>query len=144
MRLILERLSQETVASGAEWDSGVIGRGRVERAMSRLEVPFVQWLVMETLDEVLGDLPEANQNDVARRAGLSRAVVSYWMRKMERDWLVDRGEHQSSAAWSVILTQEGHTLLRRCREYLGGTMQRAGASQAPAASDGAERVSRRG
>ncbi len=91
----------------------------VQRALSQQGVTFMEWLLLQTIEEMYEETPErVSQSALAHRTGLSRAVVSYWMREMEEYGMVDRGEHYDPRAWSVILSGMGRLTLQRCNERL--------------------------
>ncbi|HVY30076.1 MAG TPA: hypothetical protein VHB79_26145 [Polyangiaceae bacterium] len=80
---------------------------------------FVEWLLLQTLSELEGDDNEGvAQNEIARRTGLSRKVVSYWMIMMADCGLVDRGQGDDPRSWGVLLSSRGEELLRVCNERL--------------------------
>ena len=82
------------------------------------QVPFVQWLLLETLKELLDEGRESvSQAVVANRAGLARGVASYWMVMLEEFGLVDRGR-DALPTYDLILTSSGEAALRRCNERL--------------------------
>jgi CTP-dependent riboflavin kinase len=57
------------------------------------------------------------QIELARRAGLSRQVASYWLIRMDQRGLVVRDEGEDGS-WGVILTEKGVDMVRRGDERL--------------------------
>ena len=55
-------------------------QSNAQRLFKGPTVTFVEWLLLETLQELVEERSEAvSQAEVARRSGLSERVVSYWM-----------------------------------------------------------------
>ena len=80
---------------------------------------FVEWLLLETVDELNKEHAEnVSQNLIAARSGLSRRVVSHWMRLMDELGFVNRGEHMDGRCWGVLLTSMGEDALKSCNECL--------------------------
>lgn len=87
--------------------------------LDREHVPFVMWLMLETLQELFDETGDAvSQNALAERIGLTRQVTSYWMIMMSEAGLIDRGPHPNIAAWRVILTDLGERTLVACNQRL--------------------------
>jgi DNA-binding MarR family transcriptional regulator len=82
-------------------------------------VTFVEWLLLETLQELFEERSEAvSQADVARRSGLSERVVSYWMLLLSDLGVVDREPDADGRAWGLLLTDLGKRTLRACNDRL--------------------------
>lgn len=80
---------------------------------------FVEWLLLETLQELIDERGDAvSQADIARRSGLSERVVSYWMLLMSDLGLVDRGPDSDGRAWRVLITDLGRLMVQVCNERL--------------------------
>jgi len=78
----------------------------------------MQWLLLETVEELRqAKFERVTQSAVAKRAGLARGLVSYWMRMMEEYGLIDRGQ-DAVPSYDLILTSSGAATLRRCNERL--------------------------
>lgn len=89
------------------------------RALSLAGVEFSEWLLLETLSEL--DRRESEgvtQSAIARSAGLTRQVASYWLTCMSERGVVDRGPDDDPRVWSVMITERGEALLRQCHERL--------------------------
>lgn len=93
-----------------------------EQAQAQLAastVPFVEWLLLETLHELMSEERGAvSQVQVAKRSRLSERVVSYWMVTMIEFGVVDRAPDRDGRAWRVLLTDLGERTLRACNERL--------------------------
>lgn len=91
----------------------------MQRTLSRLRISFAEWLILAAIQELALSAGEnVSQNAIARQTGLSRMVVAYWLRILERKALVDRGEHDDPRAWGVILAPAGVDTLEGCDERL--------------------------
>ncbi len=91
----------------------------VQTLLARACVQFTEWLLLETLQELLDETGDAvGQAAIAERAGLTRKVASYWLIVMSENALVDRGPASEGTAWRVILTDFGEQTLRVCNERL--------------------------
>jgi DNA-binding MarR family transcriptional regulator len=91
---------------------------QAQLALATEQVPFVQWLLLETLRELTEEgLGCVTQTAVANRAGLGRGVASYWMAMMEEYGLVDRGR-DALRTYDLVSTSSGEETLRRCNERL--------------------------
>jgi DNA-binding MarR family transcriptional regulator len=87
--------------------------------LSDQKVTFIEWLLLETLAELIDERNDAvSQAEVARRAGFSERVVSYWMIMMSELGAVDRGPDTDGRAWRVILTEAGSRTLQGCNQLL--------------------------
>lgn len=85
---------------------------------------FMEWLLLETIDELNEVDPEnTSQAAIADRAGAHRKAVSYWMQELTEVGLVDRGEHADRRCWSVLLSAEGQQKLAWCRQQLEGALR---------------------
>lgn len=93
-------------------------------AQHALGMPFVEWLLLETLAELV---EEANgpvsQAAVAERSGLSEKITSYWMVMLDELGFVDRGPDPDGRAYRVLLSSGGeealaHSNLRLLRSGL--------------------------
>lgn len=81
--------------------------------------PFVEWLLLETIDELTKELGEnVTQSRIATHTGLSKKVVSQWMCVIAELGFVDRGEHMDGRCWGVLLTEMGEDALKDCNERL--------------------------
>jgi len=90
-----------------------------KRALARAEISFIEWLLLEALDELVRETGDAvSQQAVAKRAGVSEVVASYWMTKLEQDCLLDRGLGEDTRSYLLLLSEEGVAALVRCREAL--------------------------
>jgi DNA-binding MarR family transcriptional regulator len=94
-------------------------RERADHVLSEHKVTFIEWLLLETLEELIDERNDAvSQVDVARRSGLSERVVSYWMAVMSQVGAIDRGPTADGRAWRVLLTTGGQAVLRECNHVL--------------------------
>ena len=92
---------------------------QAQTQLARSMVPFVEWLLLETLAELIVEEGGAvSQVQVAKRSGLSERVVSYWMVAMSEFGVVDRGPDADGRAWRVILTRLREQTLRVCNDRL--------------------------
>ncbi len=105
-------------AARASWRAARLFQQQAQLALATEQVPFVQWLLLETLRELTEEgVGCVTQTGVANRAGLARGVASYWMVIMEEYGLVDRGR-DALRTYDLILTSSGEATLRRCNERL--------------------------
>ena len=89
------------------------------RALAELHVPFIEWLLLETLQELIDEKQDAvSQIEVATRAGLTRMVASYRMILMQEQGLVDGGPDSDGRAYRIYLSGLGQRTLRACNERL--------------------------
>lgn len=108
-----------TSAARARWREARQFEARTREVLGLQRMSFVEWLLLQTLSELKsGDLEGIAQNEIARRTGLSRKVVSYWMIILSDCGLVDRGQGEDPRSWGVILSERGEELLRACNERL--------------------------
>jgi hypothetical protein len=102
-----------------QWREARVFQERAQRLFKEEMIPFVEWLLLETLQELIDERGEAaTQAEVARRSGLSERVVSYWMVLMSELGIVDRGPDCDGRAWRVLLTQLGTHTVQVCHERL--------------------------
>lgn len=91
----------------------------VRRALAPLKTEFDEWLLLETLSELLAESGEgASQAQVARRAGLSQMATSRWMSLLSEWGAVDREPQWDGRGYSIFLTEMGRETLRVCNEAL--------------------------
>jgi DNA-binding MarR family transcriptional regulator len=91
----------------------------VQKELRAIFVPFVQWLLLESLSELIAERQDAvPQTAVAERAGLSRMVASYWMTLMNDYGLVDRGPDGDGRAYRIWMTETGAEMLAQCNDRL--------------------------
>jgi DNA-binding MarR family transcriptional regulator len=91
----------------------------VQQTLARAHVEFTEWLLLETLQELVDERGCAvSQREIAERAGLARKVASYWMIVLDEAGFVDRGPSSGGTAWRIILSSLGEETLRRCNERL--------------------------
>jgi DNA-binding MarR family transcriptional regulator len=91
----------------------------VQKELAKESVPFVEWLLLETLAELIAEKQDAvQQGAVAERAGLSRMVASYRMILMSEIGLVDRGPDADGRAYRIWMTEAGAETLRACNDRL--------------------------
>lgn len=92
---------------------------RAHEALAAERLTFFEWLLLETLAELIDERSEAvSQAEVAGRSGLSERVVSYWMIVMSERELVERGLDAEGRARLLILTKPGERTLRACNQQL--------------------------
>ena len=105
-------------AARSRWRAARLFQQQAQLALAAEQVPFLQWLLLETLKELTEDgLRRVTQTAVANRAGVARGIASYWMAMMEEYGLVDRGR-DAVPTYDLILTSSGEATLRRCNERL--------------------------
>jgi hypothetical protein len=91
-----------------------------QEVLASVGVPFVQWVVLESLRELsLERRDAATPTRVAERTGLSRMVTSYWLILLDEKGLIDRAARRSGNAYLVLLSPRGEETLRQCNERLG-------------------------
>jgi DNA-binding MarR family transcriptional regulator len=91
----------------------------VQKTLSRFRISFAEWLILAAIAELaLSSGENVSQNAIARQTGLSRMVVAYWLKILERKALVGRGEHDDPRAWGVVLAPDGLHTLEGCDERL--------------------------
>jgi hypothetical protein len=84
-----------------------------------LDVPFIEWLLLESLAELLAERTEpVSQVAVAARAGVSDKTTSYWMIYLAESGLVGREPDADGRAYEVLLSSEGERMLERWNETL--------------------------
>ncbi|MES1184216.1 MAG: MarR family transcriptional regulator [Myxococcales bacterium] len=92
---------------------------KAQRLFKEPTTAFVEWLLLETLQELIEERGDAvSQAEVARRSGLSERVVSRWISLMSDLGFVDRGPDADRRAWRLILTDLGERTVRVCNERL--------------------------
>jgi hypothetical protein len=102
-----------------KWREAREFQSRAQRLFKDPTLAFVEWLLLETVQELFDERREAvTQADVARRSGLSERVVSYWMLLLSDLGVVDREPEGDGRAWGVILTDLGQRTLHACNERL--------------------------
>jgi hypothetical protein len=107
-----------SAAARARWRAARLFQQQAQLVLATEQVPFVEWLLLETLKELLDERREyVSQAAVADRAGLARGVASYWMAMMDEFGLVDRGR-DALPTYDLVLTGTGEATLRRCNERL--------------------------
>jgi len=110
---------RRSAAARKRWRNARLFQRDVQVSLARERVHFMEWLLLETLQELCDEAQDAvSQSAIAARAGLSRKVASYWMTIMSEHGLVDRGPSSEGCAWRIILTSRGEQTLRRCNERL--------------------------
>lgn len=108
-----------TAAARKRWREARAFQADVQVTLSAQRVQFMEWLLLETVRELCDETCGAvSQNMVAKRAGLTRQVASYWLIVMSENGLVDRGPCALGVAWRVILTELGKRTLQACNERL--------------------------
>lgn len=115
----------DTGLARAQWREARGFEMRARRLLARDRCAFLEWLLLRTLCDIPGEPWDCVQQiELARRAGLSRQVASYWLIRMDQRGLVARDAGEDGS-WGVILTEEGVKLVRRCDERLvaGGLSQ---------------------
>ena len=92
---------------------------RAQKVLAKLGVHFVEWLLLESLRELLVEHQDAvSQTCIADRSGLTRMLASYWMIVLGKKGAVDRGPDQEGCAYRILLTNVGAETLRICNERL--------------------------
>jgi DNA-binding MarR family transcriptional regulator len=101
------------------WTSARRFQESVQEALATEGITFMEWLLLETLQELITERGDAvSQADLARRTGISDRVISYWMRQMTEYGAVDRGPTPDGRAWRVILTRGGERSREQCNQRL--------------------------
>ena len=112
----------KSLAQRLHWGDARRFQDRVHAALSRHGFSFMEWLLLETVQELIDETDDAvSQADVARRTGASERVISYWMLRMTRCAAVDRAPTADGRAWRVILTSEGRRRRDECNQRLEAT-----------------------
>ena len=102
-------------AARARWRAARLFQQQAQLVLATEQVPFVQWLLLETLKELLDEGRESvSQAAVANRAGLARGVGSYWMVMLEEFGLVDRGRDALLRSLWLRRASAG-LLINRCK-----------------------------
>jgi DNA-binding MarR family transcriptional regulator len=102
-----------------QWREARIFQRSAQRSFKESTTTFVEWLLLETLQELIDERGGAvSQAEVARRSGLSERVVSHWMLLMSDMGCVDRGPDTDGRAWRVLLTELGKRTIQVCNERL--------------------------
>jgi DNA-binding MarR family transcriptional regulator len=108
----------DTTLARAQWREARSFEKRARRLLARNRCAFLEWLLLRTLCDVPGEPWDGvPQIELARRAGLSRQVASYWLMRMDQRGLVVRDEGEDGS-WGVILTEKGVDMVRRGDERL--------------------------
>jgi len=102
-----------------QWREAREFQSSAQRLFKHPTIAFVEWLLLETLQELLDERGDAvSQAELARRSGLSERVVSYWMLLLSDLGIVDREPDADGRAWGVILTDLGQRTVQACNERL--------------------------
>jgi DNA-binding MarR family transcriptional regulator len=110
-------IPRKSASARQQWSAARVFQQKAQRLLAT--VPFVEWLLLETLQELMDEANDAvTQVELARRCGLSERVVSYWFTMMNEFGLIDRGPDADGRAWRVILTDLGERTLQLCNERL--------------------------
>jgi DNA-binding MarR family transcriptional regulator len=108
-----------TAAVRQRWREAHEFQARAQKVLANVGVPFIQWLLLESLRELnLEHQNAVSQARIAERSGLSRMVTSYWMIAMNENGLVDRGPDEEGRAYRIWLSNLGTETLRQCNERL--------------------------
>jgi DNA-binding MarR family transcriptional regulator len=101
------------------WRGARLFQLAAHRALAALQVPFIEWLLLETVQELIEEKQDAvSQIEIAKRAGLTPMVASYWMIVMQEQGLVDRGPDSDGRAYRIYLSGLGERTLQECNERL--------------------------
>jgi DNA-binding MarR family transcriptional regulator len=112
-----EPAPRATAGLRKQWREACRFRVDVQKAIGRHA--FYEWLILETLQELLEEAGDAvSQIEIAKRAGLSKTKASYWMFWMEEHGLVSRGPSSDGRAYRIWLDQRGEEVLGICNERL--------------------------
>lgn len=115
-RLVTERPSAK---ARRLWRAARSFQAGVQRALLPRGVTFMEWLMLETIDELNAEsCDQVTQSSIAARSGVSPAVISYWVTTMSEYGAVARVEHDDPRAWGVVLTDGGQRQLAECNERL--------------------------
>ena len=86
---------------------------RAQRALGAIGMPFVEWLLLESLQELIDETGDAvSQAQVADRAGLTKMIASYWMGLMDEHGLIDRGPALDGRSYRVYVGERGADALK--------------------------------
>lgn len=108
-----------TARARQRWREARMFQQKAQRLFKEPTTAFVEWLLLETLQELIEERGDAvSQAEVARRSGLSERVVSRWISLMSDLGFVDRGPDADRRAWRLILTDLGERTVRVCNERL--------------------------
>lgn len=109
-----------SAAARKQWRDARRFQIHAQEILANVGVPFVQWVVLESLRELsLEHRDAATPARVAERTGLSRIVTSYWLILLDEKGLIERGAQRSISAYRVLLSPRGEETLRQCNERLG-------------------------
>lgn len=108
-----------TAAARARWRQAREFEARARLVLALQKMEFIEWLLLQTLSELeQQDWEGVKQNEIARRTGVSRQLVSYWMIALDERGLVDRGPGEDPRSWGVLISERGEELLQACNERL--------------------------
>jgi DNA-binding MarR family transcriptional regulator len=94
---------------------------------------FHTWLLLEALHELWAETGEpVSQQAVAERAGVSKALASYWMLRMVEDCFIDRGLGEDARSYLILILEDGAEVLAHSRQVL----RSAGLTDAPREAGG--------
>jgi DNA-binding MarR family transcriptional regulator len=117
-RRLEEWEAPDTKAARSRWREARVFERQARRLLARERCAFLEWLLLRTLCDCEGEPWDGvSQIELARRAGLSRQVASYWLIRLDRRGVVERAEGENGF-WGVLLTEKGVDLVRRCDERL--------------------------
>lgn len=92
-------------------------RSALDAALAEAGLTTPQFLVLNLLDSY----PGASGADIARIAQLTPQTVNLIVRKLERDRLIARSEHESHGrVLRIELTEAGSKRLRQCKRLADG------------------------
>ena len=112
-------LQRRSSAERRLWHDARLFQERAQRLLGEQNVSFVEWLLLETLQELIDETGDAvSQIAVARRSALSERVVSHWMRVMDDFGFIDREPGDDGRAWRVELSKLGQRMLQTSNERL--------------------------
>jgi len=110
---------RKSASARRSWSAARLFQQNAHRLLAAQAVPFIEWLLLETLQELREEKQDAvTQVELSMRSGLSERVVSYWFTMMSEWGLIDRGPDADGRAWRVILTELGEQTLLTCNERL--------------------------
>jgi DNA-binding MarR family transcriptional regulator len=120
---VVSTTEPRTTEQRKQWRNARHFQRRVQKALQPTGLTFLTWLLLEALHELLEETKEpVSQQAVAERAGISKALASYWMVGMEEDCFIDRGLGEDPRSYLILMLDEGSEVLAHSRRVL----QRAG------------------
>ena len=95
------------------WQTSNLWQSRIRRQISKFEISFNEYLILETVYNLSKILSDISQIDIVKHSFIDKSVVSAKLTQLEKKRLVKKMIPNDNRSNKLVLTKEGNIIIEK-------------------------------